>query len=282
MKTKHIVSTNRAGQHRIVYQDWGLENNPKVLICVHGLTRNSRDFDYIASHLAKEYRVICPDIVGRGQSDWLPDPSFYTLEQYINDMGALLKTLELQRVDWLGTSLGGLIGMAIASAPNSPINRLILNDIGPVIKKEAIAFLATSLAETPHFHSLDELKDFLKEAYSAMGHLDHGFWEHMATYDHRITPEGRITRNFDPKITRWVGSMVSTDLEMWELWERIVCPILVLHGELSVILTPDICKSMTERNPNTTVVTLPKVGHTPSLMTEPQIKIVEDWLKEHD
>jgi pimeloyl-ACP methyl ester carboxylesterase len=279
MKTKHIISSNARGKHRIVYQDWGDENNPRVLLCVHGLTRNSRDFDYIADHLSSQYRVIAPDIVGRGQSDWLADSSLYTLEQYINDMGSLLKALNIGEVDWLGTSLGGLIGMAIASAPHSPIKHLILNDIGPVIKKEAIAYLATSLAETPHFNSLDELKGFLKEAYSAMGHLDHGFWEHMATYDHRITPEGRLTRNFDPKITHWVGSMTSADLAMWDLWENIQCPTLVLHGELSIILTPEICKEMLARNSHATVVTLPKVGHTPSLMTEAQIAVVENWLK---
>jgi len=278
MKTKHVLSTNQSGQHRIVYQDWGDENNPNVLVCVHGLTRNSRDFDYLAKHLSSRYRIIAPDIVGRGQSDWLSDPSYYTLDQYINDMGTLLQELKINQVDWLGTSLGGLIGMAIAASPHSPIKRLILNDIGPVIKKEAIAFLATNLAETPHFGSLDELQTFLKQAYSAMGDLDHGFWEHMATYDHRITPEGRITRNFDPKITKSVGSLTASDLALWDLWEGIKCPILVLHGELSMILTAEICQEMLARNPQASLVTLPGVGHTPSLMTEAQIGVISDWL----
>jgi pimeloyl-ACP methyl ester carboxylesterase len=278
MKTKHITSSNPSGKHRIVYQDWGNENNTNVLICVHGLTRNSRDFDYLAQHLSSQYRVIAPDIVGRGQSDWLPDPALYTLEQYIHDMGALMTHLKLKQVGWLGTSLGGLIGMTIAASPNSPIKRLILNDIGPVIKKEAIVYLATSLAETPHFKSLDELQKFLKEAYSAMGHMDKDHWEHMVTYDHRITSEGKITRNFDPKITRWVSSMTTTDLAMWDMWEGIHCPILIIHGEESIILTPEICQEMLKRNSHASLVTIPGVGHTPSLMPESQIRIVQEWL----
>jgi pimeloyl-ACP methyl ester carboxylesterase len=278
MKTKHILSSNHAGKHRIVYQDWGDEKNPKVLICVHGLTRNSRDFDYLAQDLSSEYRVIAPDIAGRGQSDWLSDPALYTLQQYIDDMSLLLADLKVKQVDWLGTSLGGLMGMAIASQPHSPIKRLILNDIGPVIKKESIAYLATSLAGTPHFKSLDELKSFLKEAYSAMGPLEKEQWEHMVTYDHRITSEGNITRNFDPKITRWVSSMTNSDIAMWDLWGSIQCPILILHGEQSVILTPDICEEMLERNPHASLVTIPGVGHTPSLMPKSQIEIVQKWL----
>lgn len=279
MKTKHVLSSNNAGQHRIVYQDWGDENNPNVLICVHGLTRNSRDFDYLASDLSAQYRVIAPDIVGRGQSDWLPDPSFYTLEQYIKDIAILLKDLNISQADWLGTSLGGLIGMTMATMPNSPIKRLILNDIGPVIKKEAITFLATSLAETPHFKSLAELQGFLKIAYSAMGQLEANHWEHMVTHDHRFTPEGTITRNFDPQITQSVGSISAADLTMWEVWEAVKCQTLVLHGENSVILTPAICDEMLKRNPLASIVTLPGVGHTPSLMVPEQIDIVANWLK---
>lgn len=278
MKTKHVLSSNQFGQHRIVYQDWGDEDNPKVLLCVHGLTRNSRDFDYLAKHLSADYRIIAPDIVGRGQSDWLSDPSHYTLEQYIKDMCILIQELKVEQIDWLGTSLGGLIGMAIAARPGSPVKRLILNDIGPVIKKEAIAFLATNLEQTPHFASLIELQTFLKQAYSAMGELDQNFWEHMATYDHRITPEGRITRNFDPKITKSVGSLTSSDLALWDLWEALTCPILVLHGELSLILTAPMCEEMLARNSHASIVTLPGVGHTPSLMTEGQIQLVKDWL----
>lgn len=278
MKTKHILSSNNAGQHRIVYQDWGDENNPNLLICVHGLTRNSRDFDYLASELSSKYRVIAPDIVGRGQSDWLPDPSLYTLEQYINDMGILLAHLKAKQVDWLGTSLGGIIGMAIASQPASPIKRLILNDIGPVIKKEAIAYLATSLAETPHFKSLDELKGFLQQAYSAMGQLDQAHWEHMVAHDHRITSEGKITRNFDPKITQSVGTLINSDITLWDIWENIQCPVLILHGEESVILTPEICQDMLKRNPHASLKTFPGVGHTPSLIPEKQIDVVASWL----
>lgn len=278
MKTKHILAPNKGGKHRIVYQDWGDENNPKVLICVHGLTRNSRDFDYLAHELSSEYRVIAPDIVGRGQSDWLTDSSMYTMEQYASDMVSLITSLKLKEVDWLGTSLGGLIGMTLASQPNTPIKRLILNDIGPVIKKEAIAYLATALSETPHFQSLDDLRGFLKEAYVTMGHMDPHHWEHMVTYDHRITSEGKITRNFDPKITRWVTSMTNSDVAMWELFESIQCPILIIHGQESVILTSEICQEMLKRNPHASLITLPGVGHTPSLMPKAQIQVVEDWL----
>lgn len=282
MQTKHIISSNHAGKHRIVYQDWGDENNPNVLICVHGLSRNSRDFDMLASHLSKDYRVIAPDIVGRGQSDWLPDPSLYTLEQYINDMVLLVNDLGVDQIDWLGTSLGGIIGMAIAAGHASPIKRLVLNDIGPIIKKEAIAFLATSLAQTPQFNSLEELTGFLREAYVATGRLEDYHWEHLATHDHRVTPEGTYVRNFDPNITQGLATInAGEDMDMWDLWKAVKCPTLVLHGEQSMILTPAICDEMKALHPDTTVIDIPGVGHTPSLLLQEHIDVVEQWLAKH-
>ncbi len=279
MKTKHVLSSNHAGRHRIVYHDWGDESNPNVLICVHGLTRNSRDFDFLASRLMQDYRVIAPDIVGRGQSDWLPEAQHYTIEQYLKDMHMLLLDLKVSQVDWLGTSLGGIIGMGLASAPNSPIRRLILNDIGAIVKKEVVAMLAHNLGTTPEFKTREELKHFLQHAYKNTGNLDDEHWEHMAQHDHHVNPDGSIRRAYDPNIFHAVGLYESTDINMWPYWDAIQCPTLVLHGAESLVLTQAICNEMVQHKPNTKIVTLPGVGHTPSLMLPQYIDIIEKWLQ---
>lgn len=279
MKTKHILSSNHAGQHRIVYQDWGDEANPNVLICVHGLTRNSRDFDFLASHLSEHYRVIAPDIAGRGQSDWLPAANHYTMEQYLNDMQILLQDLKVPQVDWLGTSLGGIIGMCMAAAPNSPIRRLVLNDIGAIVKKEVVEMLAKNLGATPQFKTLQELEQFLRKAYQGTGELQDYQWEHMATYDHHIQPDGTITRAYDPQIFTAMSQYESNgDIDLWPMWDTIQCPTLVLHGMESKVLTQTICDEMVQRKANTEIVSLAGVGHTPSLMVQEYIDIVTDWL----
>ncbi len=278
MKTKHILSSNHAGQHQIAYQDWGDESNPNVLICVHGLTRNSHDFDFLASHLCEDYRVIAPDIVGRGQSDWLPEANQYSVEQYLKDMQILLQDLQVPQVDWLGTSLGGIIGMGIAASENSPIKRLILNDIGPLIRKEVVAMLAQNLAATPHFKTLQELEHFLRQAYQGTGELQDYQWEHMAQYDHHVQDDGSIRRAYDPNIFTAMSQNMGGDIDMWPYWDTIKCPTLVLHGAESKVLTQDICSEMVQRKQNTDVITLPGVGHTPNLMIEEYISIVADWL----
>lgn len=281
MKTKHVLSSNTAGQHRIVYQDWGREDNPNVLICVHGLTRNSHDFDYLAENLSQRYRVIAPDIVGRGNSDWLPDPSLYTIEQYVKDMAILIKHLGVSSVDWIGTSLGGIIGMTMAALPQSPVRRLILNDIGACVKKDAIAFLATSLAQTPQFSSLDELRAFLRQSYAHTGALKEEHWEHMSRYDHRLNEDGTYARNYDPQLVQSMAPGHSNDIDLWQQWDAIRCPTLILHGAQSLILTAALCDEMLARNPHASVITLPGVGHTPSLMVPEHIDIVNEWLLKH-
>jgi pimeloyl-ACP methyl ester carboxylesterase len=278
MKTKHILSSNVAGQHKIAYQDWGDESNPNVLICVHGLTRNSRDFDYLAKKLCDKYRVIAPDIVGRGKSDWLPEAHHYSVEQYIKDMQILLQDLKVQQVDWLGTSLGGIIGMGMAASPNSPVRRLILNDIGPLVRKEVTRMLAQNLAATPEFRSLEELEHFLRIAYRDTGELHDQQWQHMAQHDHQIQADGTIRRAYDPKIFHAIGQFQDGDIDMWPYWDKIQCPALVLHGAESKVLTQDICEEMLARKANTEVVTIPNVGHTPSLMIPGYIDVVAEWL----
>lgn len=278
MQTKHMLSSHAGGEHRIVYQDWGREDNPNILICVHGLTRNSHDFDYLAEKLSSKYRVIAPDIVGRGSSDWLPDHRLYTIEQYINDMTLLIKHLGATSVDWLGTSLGGIIGMMMAAMPQSPIKRLILNDIGAVITQDAIALLANSLAKVPTFKTLEELRTFLMQAYAHTGTHKEEDWDYMSRYDHRINEDGTYNRNYDPKLLHSMGPILNADIDLWQFWKAVVCPTLIMHGENSMILTADICQQMLATNPHASLVTLPGVGHTPSFMQPSHIEVVTKWL----
>lgn len=277
METKHFVSSNVAGEHRIAYQDWGDPNCPNVLVCVHGLTRNSRDFDFLATHLRHNYRVIAPDIVGRGQSDWLEAPEHYQLEQYLKDMVILLQNLKVNAIDWLGTSLGGMIGIALAAQPNTPIRRLVINDVGPIVKKETIQMMSGNLAKQPRFETLDELEAFLRQIYQDTGEHKPEHWQHMAAHDHRKTDAG-YARAHDPNLFKAVGNFAHQDIDLWPYWDAIKAKTLVLHGEKSGILTPEICEEMKRRKPNTDFIHIPNVGHAPSLMVQSHIDLIDNWL----
>ena len=169
MRNGSYLSLGPKGFHRVVYTDWGERDNRRVLVCVHGLTRNGRDFDALAAALADGYRVVCPDVVGRGASDWLADKSGYGYPQYLNDMAALLAHLDADDVHWVGTSMGGLIGMMLAAQPGTPVTRLVMNDVGPFIPAPALERIAAYVGLNPKFASVEELDAYLRDVYAPFG-----------------------------------------------------------------------------------------------------------------
>lgn len=275
------------GFHRVNYLDWRRPKTAagdidgRTVICVHGLTRNSRDFDFFAGTLVDNpspvARVICPDVVGRGRSDWLSDPNAYGTPQYLADMTALIARLDVETVDWVGTSMGGLIGMALAALPKSPIRRLVLNDIGPVISKASLQRIADYVGLDYRFPSTDALEKHLRKIHAPFGPLTDAQWKHMARHSQRPLDDGNLGLAYDPAIIENVKRGIA-DVDLWALWDRITCPVLILRGAESDILTAETAQSMTERGPKGELITFAGVGHAPALMTHEQVDIVTGWL----
>lgn len=280
--TKHIVTLpDPAGSHQMVYYEWGRHDNPRVLVCVHGLTRNGRDFDFLAAALQQEYRILAPDLIGRGKSDWFKDPMHYTIEQYVHDLMGWMHQLGLSKVDYLGASLGGVLGMLIAVQPGSPVQRLILADIGPLIKRESVEKLSTEVQANPTFPSLGDLKEFLKQIYSHIGAMEPYHWDHILAYDHIKRDDGTYARAYDPNLFKSFGPMRGQDIAFWPIFQALQIPILALHGVDSIVLTPDICDEMKKLQPKQLdIIDIPNAGHVPSLMIESNIALVKQWLEQ--
>jgi pimeloyl-ACP methyl ester carboxylesterase len=247
-KFSKISCKDSEGEHRIAYQEWGDPNHEKVLICVHGLTRNSRDFDNLAQELQEGYRIICPDVVGRGQSDWLSNPSDYGIPLYVTDLLTLMQQLNLTSVDWLGTSMGGLIGMNIACLENSPIKKLILNDVGAWISEKAIQRIAEYLCqEILIFKDFTQVKEYVKKIYSGFGNLTETQWQDLAEFSVKLNDNGQYILNYDPAIsTPFQGLKIDQfkPVNLWPVWDLIDCPIFLLHGENSDLLLPETIDKM--------------------------------------
>lgn len=277
MKTDSFLSLNARGLHRTFYYEWGKLDSP-VIICVHGLARNGRDFDDLAQALSVRYRVVCPDIVGRGQSDWLPPGADYGVEQYVQDMVVLIARLDVQQVDWIGTSMGGLIGMALAALPNSPVHRLVLNDIGPFVSRQALQRIGSYVGLDPRFDSVDEVERMLRQNYVAYAGLTDEQWRHLARHGCRKTDDGRFALHYDPAIGTATRAAAEADVDLWGLWRQISCPQLLLWGEQSDVLTRETVEQMQKSSSTLEVTSYPELGHAPSLMETDQIQAVLDWL----
>lgn len=276
-----ILGLSPSGFYKMAYLDWRRHTDGNTLVCVHGLTRNSHDFDTLAESLLTSVpsigRVVCPDVVGRGASDWLKDPAQYGYPQYLADMTALIARLDVGSIDWVGTSMGGLIGMSLAALPNSPIRRLVLNDIGPVIGKASLQRISDYVGLDYRFSSLDALERHLRKIHAPFGPLTDTQWQYMARYSQRKLDDGNLGLAYDPAIAHNVKLGVA-DIDLWALWERIACPVLVLRGADSDILSADVAQLMTERGPKAELITFAGVGHAPALMAQDQIDIVTGWL----
>lgn len=279
MRRSSFQALNPQGLHRVVYHEWGSQQNQRVLICVHGLARNSRDFDALAQALSRDYRVICPDIVGRGQSDWLPEGAPYEIGQYLNDMVALLARLDVEQVDWLGTSMGGMIGMLLAAYPSSPIKRLILNDIGPWVDHQALQRISQYVGRAPLFASIDEAEAYLRQLYPAFEGIDADQWHHLARQGVRQVEEERWAVHYDPRIGDYTRASADQDIDLWPVWQQLSCPQLLVWGEDSDILSRQTVERMRQLNPDLELSSWPGVGHAPALMQAEQIRIVVDWLR---
>ena len=267
------------GLHRIAYLEWGDPKNERVLVCVHGLTRCARDFDTLAAAMSDRYRVVCPDVAGRGDSAWLPDPMLYQLPQYLADMATLIARLDVERVEWVGTSMGGLLGMALASLPDTPVARLVINDAGPVVTKVSLERIASYVGKAPVFPDIEAAEKYVRAVSATFGPHTDAEWRFLTEVVVRKNDGGGLRLHYDPKLAEpFRATMPEKDLEMWPVWDAIRCPTLVLRGALSDLLTRDTCEKMAGRGPQAKVVEIPGVGHAPTLMHEDQIRIVRDFL----
>jgi pimeloyl-ACP methyl ester carboxylesterase len=276
MQSKFFLALSPHGFHRVAYTQWGDPQNPRIAICVHGLTRNGRDFDDVARALEKDYRVVCPDVIGRGKSDWLDYKADYGYPLYVAQMGALISHLDTTSVDWVGTSMGGLIGMMIASLPRNPIRRLVINDIGPFVPKAALERLGMYVGQAPAFDDIDQLEAYVRKVAAPFGPLTDAQWRHLANYGNYRDPEGKLRLNYDPAISEPFRQPLN-DIDLWPVWNALRCPVLVVHGADSDLLLSETVAQMKTR-PQTESVDVAGVGHAPMLMDREQIEPIREFL----
>lgn len=262
------------------YLEWGRRDNPRVLICAHGLTRCGRDFDFLAAAMKMDFRVVCPDIAGRGESDWLKNPMEYDVPFYVADMVTLIARLDVEFVDWLGTSMGGLIGMALAALPDSPVRRLVLNDAGPHITAVSLDRIGEYVGKAPILPSI-EMAEMLMRAVSApFGPHSDTEWRFLTEHMVKTEPDGSVVFRYDPAIAvAFNADTPHKDIDLWPMFDSIRCPTLVLRGAESDLLTPATAKAMTERGPKAKLVEFPGVGHAATLIHDDQIGVVRDFLR---
>jgi pimeloyl-ACP methyl ester carboxylesterase len=281
-----VQCLDNRGLHRMAYWEWGDPANPRVLVCVHGLSRQGRDFDALARDLANGFRVVCPDVVGRGQSDWLADPLAYAIPTYVADMVTLVARLGVEQVDWLGTSMGGLIGMGLAAMKNSPVRRLVLNDVGPAIEPAAIQRIASYLGLPSFWPSLEEAADALRTISQGFG--PHTREEWLALTKAQLVPAERdgvagFKSHYDPSIAVPVRAMTpeasaAGTLALWHLYDAINCPTLLLRGADSDLLSAATAEAMTRRGPKARLHAFAGVGHAPMLVKPDQRAVVRQFL----
>ncbi len=273
----------------MAYWEWGAPANPHVVVCVHGLSRQGRDFDILARDLSADCRVVCPDVLGRGQSDWLTDPMGYTVPGYVSDMVSLLARLTgagIDRLDWVGTSMGGLIGLGVAALAQSPVHRLVLNDVGPTIEPVALQRIGTYLGQPVRFKTIEE-------GAAAMWAISRSFGPHTPEQWLSLSrPQLRADTgengdgfkpHYDPGIAlpfRSVTPEVAAAGEamLWQAWDRVTAPTLLLRGSQSDLLSAETARRMTQRGPPTTLREFEGVGHAPTLVAADQRRCVRDFL----
>ncbi|MCC6530997.1 MAG: alpha/beta fold hydrolase [Burkholderiales bacterium] len=285
MSRNAFLGLSASGFHRVSYVEWGDPGSSHVVVCVHGLTRNARDFDVLARALEQRCRVVCPDIVGRGESDWLAVKADYAYPQYLADITALIARVTAHLpanavIDWVGTSMGGLIGIALAAQPRNPIRRLVLNDVGPWIPKEALARIATYVGKAPRFASLEDAQQYVRTVSAAFGPLADDEWRHLTEHNVKREPDGAWVMRYDPGIAAVFGAQPQSDISLWPLWERIAIPVLVLRGAQSDVLSHVTAEEMTRRGPKARLVEFAGVGHAPALMAPDQVDAVRAFLLE--
>ena len=281
-RLRHVQCLGTRGLHRMAYWEWGDPANPRVLVCGHGLNRQGRDFDTLAQAMCADYRVVCPDVVGRGQSDWLTDPMGYQIPNYVADMVTLLARLDAAAVHWVGTSMGGLIGLGLASLPNSPVQRLVLNDIGPTIQAEAIVRIGAYMGTKMHWATLDEAADALLAISPGFGPHTREQW--LALTRPMLKADGAgFTMHSDPAIAvpmRAITPEIAAagQAALWMGFDAIRCPTLLLRGADSDLLSRETALAMTQRGPKARLQEFAGVGHAPTLVAADQVAVVREFL----
>ncbi|HSM22138.1 MAG TPA: alpha/beta hydrolase, partial [Rubrivivax sp.] len=258
------------GLHRMAYWEWGDPANPRVLVCVHGLTRQGRDFDTLARDLLAEYRVVCPDVAGRGRSERLSDPMGYAIPNYVADMVTLVARLNVAQVDWVGTSMGGLIGLGLASLPGSPVRRLVINDVGPTLQPAALHRIGTYLGQPVRWRTLEEAADAMRVIAQGFGPHTREQW--LALTRPQLVREGEgFKPHYDPAIAEpfraiTPGMAAAGEAMLWQSYDRVACPTLLLRGADSDLLSHDTALAMTQRGPRARLHEFEGIGHAPMLV----------------
>ena len=286
-KIKSVQCISLGGLHRMSYKEWGDADNPQVLVCVHGVTRVADDFDYMARALAGDYRVICPDIVGRGRSGWLANPQQYILPQYVSDIVTLLARVlpddDSQQVDWFGTSMGGLIGIGLASLPGNPVRKLVLNDIGPVLAPAAMQRIGDYIGQDLRFDTFEMAAQFIRDVSLPFGQHSDAEWHKLASDVLRQDKDGKWVRHYDMGLALPFRSATPESAEaaqamLWAAYDAISCPTLLVRGAESDLLSPETAYEMTQRGPKARLVEIPHVGHAPTFIHDDQIAIAKQFL----
>jgi len=278
-RRRSVQCASPKGLHRIAYIEWGDPRNDKVLVCVHGLTRCARDFDALARSLAERYRVVCPDMAGRGDSDRLADPMLYVYPQYLSDVVALIARLDVEAVHWVGTSMGGLIGMMLAADPNTPVTKLVLNEMGPVVSKASLERIASYVGLAPTFPDFDAAERYVRTVSAPFGPHSDAEWRFLTEVVVRRQDDGSYRMHYDPGLAQPLrAQMPERDLELWPIYEAVRCPTLVLRGEHSDLLSRQTCERMATCGPKAKVIEIAGVGHAPTLQHADQIGIVREFL----
>ncbi len=278
----HVQCLDAKGLHRMAYWEWGAADNPRVVVCVHGLSRQGRDFDTLARDLSADLRVICPDVVGRGQSDWLADPAGYAVPSYVADMVTLLARVNAEQVDWVGTSMGGLIGLGLASLAGTPVRRLVLNDVGPTIEWQAIQRIGTYLGLPVHWRSVEEAADAMLAISQGFGPHTREQWLALSAPQLKADGDG-FKPHYDPAIAAPFRALTpelaaAGEAMLWHAYDQLRCKTLLLRGKESDLLSAQTAQAMTQRGPHARLHEFAGVGHAPMLVQDDQREVVRRFL----
>lgn len=273
------------GFRKLAYAEWGSVKAKRTVVCLHGVSRTGRDFDSLAEALADDgARVVAPDLPGRGRSEWLASAAHYTDRAYTGAMSALLGRLDVEQVDWVGTSLGGHVGMMLASQHASPVRRLVLNDFGARVSAAALRRIGVYLTRSWRFASVEDVEAHLREIHAPFGSLSDAQWRHLAEYSAVEADAGGYRFHFDPAIGARFSIPIWLDVVLWQMWDRIACPVLILRGEDSDLLARETVETMLHRGAaavagKVSATEIPGCGHAPALMDDLQIDLIRTFLR---
>jgi pimeloyl-ACP methyl ester carboxylesterase len=277
-RTRDFRGLSPHGFHRVAYFEWGAADNPDVVVCVHGVGRNARDFDVLGEALAPTHRVLAIDMPGRGESDWLADPNDYVFPVYLSTLTALIARSGAESVGWVGTSMGGVLGIVMAAQPKTPVARLVVNDVGPVIEPAALARIADYFGKDPTFATFAEIETYLRQISAPFGPLTDLQWTYVTQTNVRQRADGRWGLAYDPGIAVPFRQQAQPP-SLWSVWDAIRCPTLVLRGAQSDLLSKSTADEMAARGPRPQVLEFAGIGHAPMLLVPDQIDPVVAFLR---